>query len=33
MEEQILNMSSFYRSILEQDRASVVICNLNHEII
>ncbi len=33
MEEQVLNMSSFYRSILEQDRASVVICNLNHEII
>ena len=33
MEEQILNMSSFYRSILEQDRTSVVICNLNHEII
>ena len=33
MEEQALNMSSFYRSILEQDRASVVICNLNHEII
>ena len=33
MEEQVLNMSSFYRSILEQDRVSVVICNLNHEII
>lgn len=23
----------FYRSILEQDRAAVVICNLEHEII
>lgn len=24
---------SFYKSIVDQDRASVVICNLNHEII
>ena len=26
-------MERFYKSILEQDRSSVVICNLNHEII
>ena len=24
---------SFYKSIVDQDRASVVICNLKHEII
>ena len=24
---------SFYKSIVDQDRASIVICNLNHEII
>ena len=27
------NMMKYYKSILEQDRASVVICNLKHEII
>lgn len=26
-------MEKFYRSILDQDRASVVICNPEHEII
>ena len=26
-------MVSFYKSIVDQDRASVVICNLKHEII
>ena len=26
-------MERFYKSILEQDRSSVVICNLNHELI
>ena len=26
-------MISFYKSIVDQDRASVVICNLKHEII
>lgn len=25
--------SSFYKSIIDQDRAAVVICNLEHEII
>ena len=24
---------NFYKSIVDQDRAAVVICNLNHEII
>ena len=24
---------SFYKSIVDQDRASIVICNLKHEII
>ena len=33
MEEQVLNMSSFYRSILEQDRASVVIIYMNPQAI
>lgn len=28
-----IKMSKFYKSILEQERASVVICNLEHEII
>ena len=27
------NMMKFYKSILEQDRSAVVICNLKHEII
>ena len=27
------NMMIFYKSILEQDRSAVVICNLKHEII
>lgn len=27
------NMMRFYKSILEQDRSAVVICNLKHEII
>mgnify|MGYP000204116373 FL=1 len=26
-------MISFYKSIVDQDRASIVICNLKHEII
>ena len=26
-------MISFYKSIIDQDRASIVICNLKHEII
>ena len=25
--------ASYYKSIIDQDRAAVVICNLNHEII
>ena len=25
-------MISFYKSIIDQDRASIVICNLKHEI-
>ena len=24
---------SYFKSIIDQDRAAVVICNLNHEII
>ena len=28
-----IDMVSFYKSIVDQDRASVVICNLKHEII
>ncbi len=27
------NYVSYYRSILDQDRAAIVICNLQHEII
>ena len=27
------NFSTYFKSILEQDRAAVVICNLQHEII
>ena len=27
------NLSTYFKSILEQDRAAVVICNLQHEII
>ncbi|MGN0339189.1 MAG: PAS domain-containing protein [Lachnospira sp.] len=27
------NLSAYFKSILEQDRAAVVICNLQHEII
>ncbi len=27
------NYVSFYKSIVDQDRAAIVICNLNHEII
>jgi len=26
-------MESFYKSVLEQDRASIVICDLNHTIL
>ncbi|MCF0142927.1 MAG: PAS domain-containing protein [Parasporobacterium sp.] len=26
-------LTAFYKSVLEQDNAAVVICNLNHEII
>ena len=26
-------MNEYFKSIIDQDRASVVICNLNHEII
>ena len=26
-------MISFYKSIVDQDRASIVICNLKHEIV
>lgn len=29
----IKSYASFYKSIVDQDRAAVVICNLNHEII
>ena len=32
-DEQLLQMASFYKSIVDQDRSSVVICNLKHEII
>ena len=32
-EEQLLQMACFYKSIVDQDRNSVVICNLKHEII
>ena len=28
-----IDVVSFYKSIVDQDRASVVICNLKHEII
>lgn len=31
--EKQLDYISFYKSILDQDRAAVVICNLEHEII
>lgn len=31
MEEK--NLAPYFRSIVEQDRCAVVICNLNHEII
>ena len=27
------NLSTYFKSILEQDKAAVVICNLQHEII
>ena len=27
------NIVKYYRSILDQDRAAVVVCNLQHEII
>lgn len=27
------NLSTYFKSVLEQDRAAVVICNLQHEII
>lgn len=32
MAEHVLDVS-FYKSIIDQDRASVVICNLQHEIL
>jgi PAS domain S-box-containing protein len=28
-----INYAEFYKSIIDQDRAAVVICNLEHEII
>lgn len=28
-----IELSKYFRSIIEQDRCAVVICNLNHEII
>ena len=32
-DEQLLQMACYYKSIVDQDRSSVVICNLKHEII
>ena len=31
--EQFKSYVSFYKSIIDQDRCAVVICNLKHEII
>lgn len=31
--KQATNSSYYFKSIIDQDRAAVVICNLNHEII
>lgn len=28
-----MELSAYFKSVLEQDRCAVVICNLNHEII
>lgn len=33
MESKNINLSSYYKSIVDQDRCAVVICNLEHEII
>ena len=31
--ENNMNLASYYKSIVDQDRAAIVICNLEHEII
>lgn len=31
--ENNMNLASYYKSIADQDRAAIVICNLEHEII
>ena len=28
-----MEYSSFYKSVLDQDRCAVVLCNLQHEIV
>lgn len=28
-----MNLNAYFKSVLEMDRAAVVICNLNHEIL
>lgn len=28
-----MNLSNFFKSVIDQDRSAVVICNLNHEIV
>lgn len=32
-QEQDMDLSKYFRSVIEQDRCSVVICNLEHKII
>lgn len=31
--ENNMNLASYYKSIVDQDRSAIVICNLEHEII
>lgn len=33
MSEKMKDYTAFYKSIIDQDRSSVVICNLEHEIL
>lgn len=33
MNLEFKDYASFYKSIIDQDRSSIVICNLNHEMI
>ena len=31
--DDIMELGTYFKSVIDQDRASVVICNLEHEII